>query len=57
MSVPVAVTIDRQRKVAWVGYPDVKDGHSFDQALGDTFAGKVDSQRAVALQGSAHLHH
>ena len=52
LGAPVAVIIDQQGKVAWVGYPDLKDSYTFDQALNDTFRGKVDLQRALALQAS-----
>ena len=54
VGVPVAVIIDQHGKMAWIGYPDVKEGYTFDQALDDTLAGKVDSQRAVALQASTN---
>jgi thiol-disulfide isomerase/thioredoxin len=50
LGAPVAFIIDRQGKLAWVGYPDLVQSYAFDQAIEDTLAGKTDLQRASALQ-------
>ncbi len=42
--------IDQQGKLVWIGYPDVAKGNTFDQALEDTLAGKIDLARSRALQ-------
>jgi thiol-disulfide isomerase/thioredoxin len=50
MGAPTAFIIDQQGKLAWVGYPNVAQGYSFDHALKDTLAGKTDLVGARALQ-------
>jgi thiol-disulfide isomerase/thioredoxin len=47
---PTAGIIDQHGTLVWIGYPDVAKGYTFDQALEDTFAGKVDLARSQALQ-------
>jgi hypothetical protein len=47
---PTAGIIDQHGKLVWIGYPDVAKGYTFDQALEDTLAGKVDLARSQALQ-------
>jgi thiol-disulfide isomerase/thioredoxin len=50
MGAPTAGIIDQHGKLVWIGYPDVAKGYTFDQALKDTLAGKVDLVRSRALQ-------
>jgi thiol-disulfide isomerase/thioredoxin len=50
LGAPVAFIIDQRGKLAWVGYPDLVQSYSFDQALEDTLAGKPDLLRARTLQ-------
>jgi thiol-disulfide isomerase/thioredoxin len=50
MGAPTAGIIDQHGKLVWIGYPDVAKGYTFDQALEDTLAGKVDLARSRALQ-------
>jgi thiol-disulfide isomerase/thioredoxin len=50
LGAPVAFIIDQRGKLAWVGYPDLVQSYSFDQALEDTLAGKPDLVRARTLQ-------
>jgi thiol-disulfide isomerase/thioredoxin len=50
LGAPVAFIIDQRGKLAWVGYPDLVQSYSFDQALEDTLAGKPDQVRARTLQ-------
>jgi len=50
MGAPTAGIIDQHGKLVWIGYPDVAKGYTFDQALEDTLAGKVDLAQSRALQ-------
>jgi thiol-disulfide isomerase/thioredoxin len=50
MGAPTAGIVDQHGKLVWIGYPDVAKGYTFDQALKDTLAGKVDLARSRALQ-------
>jgi thiol-disulfide isomerase/thioredoxin len=50
LGAPVAFIVDREGRLAWVGYPDLIQSYAFDQALEDTLAGKADLARARALQ-------
>ena len=50
MGAPTAGIVDQHGKLVWIGYPDVAKGYTFDQALEDTLAGKVDLARSRALQ-------
>jgi thiol-disulfide isomerase/thioredoxin len=50
LGAPTAGIIDQHGKLVWIGYPDVAKGYTFDQALEDTLAGKVDLARSRALQ-------
>jgi len=50
LGAPTAGIIDQHGKLVWIGYPDVAKGYTFDQALEDTLAGKVDLGRSRALQ-------
>lgn len=50
MGAPTAGIIDQHGRLVWIGYPDVAKGYTFDQALEDTLAGKVDLARSQALQ-------
>jgi thiol-disulfide isomerase/thioredoxin len=50
--IPTACIVDRRGKLVWVGYPDVVQSYSFDQALEDTLGGKIDLVRARTLQNS-----
>jgi thiol-disulfide isomerase/thioredoxin len=50
MGAPTAGIIDQHGKLVWIGYPDVAKGYTFDQALEDTLAGKIDLAQARALQ-------
>jgi thiol-disulfide isomerase/thioredoxin len=50
MGAPTAGIVDRHGKLVWIGYPDVAKGYTFDQALEDTLAGKVDLAQSRALQ-------
>jgi thiol-disulfide isomerase/thioredoxin len=50
MGAPTAGIVDQHGKLVWIGYPDVANGYTFDQALEDTLAGKVDLAQSRALQ-------
>ena len=50
--IPTACIVDQRGKLVWVGYPDVVQSYSFDQALEDTLAGKIDLVRSRTLQSS-----
>jgi thiol-disulfide isomerase/thioredoxin len=50
MGAPTAGIVDQHGKLVWIGYPDVAKGYTFDEALEDTLAGKVDLARSRALQ-------
>jgi thiol-disulfide isomerase/thioredoxin len=50
MGAPTAGIIDQHGKLVWIGYPDMAKGYTFDQALEDTLAGKIDLARSRALQ-------
>jgi thiol-disulfide isomerase/thioredoxin len=50
MGAPTAGIIDQHGKLVWIGYPDVAKGYSFDRALEDTLADKIDPARSRALQ-------
>jgi thiol-disulfide isomerase/thioredoxin len=50
MGAPTAGIIDQHGKLVWIGYPDLAKGYTFDQALEDTLAGKVDLVQSRALQ-------
>jgi thiol-disulfide isomerase/thioredoxin len=50
MGAPTAGIVDQHGKLVWIGYPDVAKGYTFDQALEDTLAGKVDLAQSRALQ-------
>ena len=54
LGAPTAIIIDRHGKIAWIGYPNVNNGYTFDQALDDTLAGSVDLRRSRALQASTN---
>jgi thiol-disulfide isomerase/thioredoxin len=50
LGAPTAGIVDQHGKLVWIGYPDVAKGYTFEQALEDTLAGKVDLARSRALQ-------
>ncbi len=50
LGAPVAFIVDQRGRLVWLGYPDVVQSYSFDQALMDTLFGKPDLARARALQ-------
>lgn len=50
LGAPTAGIVDRRGKLVWIGYPDVAKGYTFEHALKDTLAGKVNLARSRALQ-------
>jgi thiol-disulfide isomerase/thioredoxin len=50
MGAPTAGIIDQHGNLVWIGYPDVAKGYTFDQALEDALAGKIDLAQSRALQ-------
>jgi thiol-disulfide isomerase/thioredoxin len=50
LGAPTAGIVDQHGRLVWIGYPDVAKGYTFDQALKDTLAGKVDLTQSRALQ-------